>query len=173
MYCVDGAQRGPLPSAALLKLWERGVVPMDRCAVWTPGAAGWCAPSDAPALRERAALVRCQFFVADATAPDRRSGPFPLGELRRKFDGGEVDGLTAVYAVTGTAAAAWAPIGEVPGLRALLVVEEAPEEEEAGLMGPPTAAAAAAAAASTRRRRRRCCGPSRRSARRFGARWPR
>ena len=40
MYCVEGAQRGPLPGHALLKLLERGVVPMT-CLVWRPEQEGW------------------------------------------------------------------------------------------------------------------------------------
>ena len=127
MYCVEGAQRGPLPGHALLKLLERGVVPMT-CLVWRPEQEGWQAPSEAAGLKARAALVRCQFFVADAAAAEGRVGPFPLAELRRRFDDGAVDGLSAVFVGGGDA---WRPVGEVPGLRSLLVTEEAALENDA------------------------------------------
>jgi len=124
MYSVDGRTRGPLPGKALLKLLERGVVPANA-AVWAPGFAAWMPILEATGLGERAALARGQFFVADETKPEGRAGPFPLGELRRRFDAGEVDGLTAVFVAGGSA---WAPLGRVPNLRELLAPEEEMEE---------------------------------------------
>ena len=127
MYCVEGAQRGPLPGQALLKLLERGVVPMS-CVVWRPSQAAWLAPSEAPGLGERARLVRCQFYVADPAAPEGRGGPFPLGELRRRVEAGDADGLSSVFVAGGDA---WRPLGDVPGLRPLLATEE-PLADDAG-----------------------------------------
>ena len=39
-YIVDGAQRGPLPGNAMLRMLEKGVIPAET-AVWRPGEDNW------------------------------------------------------------------------------------------------------------------------------------
>mmetsp|Transcript_7807 Transcript_7807/g.27704 ORF Transcript_7807/g.27704 Transcript_7807/m.27704 type:complete len:516 (+) Transcript_7807:86-1633(+) len=114
-----GEQRGPLSGGALLRMAERGVVQME-CLVWRPGAEAWGPLYDAPALKARVQLVRSQFYVADANTAGGRLGPFNLGDLRRRFEDGDIDGMTSVW-WSAAADASWVAVAEVPELRGLLV----------------------------------------------------
>ena len=92
MYSSDGQPKGPLPGFSLLRLLERGVVP-PTATVWALTLNGVGAHNQADGLATRANLCRKRFYVMDS---NERQGPFILGELRRRFEAGEIDGLSQI-----------------------------------------------------------------------------
>ena len=93
MYSSDGQPKGPLPGFSLLRLLERGVVP-PTATVWAPHMKEWKQITEADGLAIRANLCRKRFYVMDQS---QRQGPFILGELRRRFEAGEIDGLSQIF----------------------------------------------------------------------------
>ncbi|KAJ8605520.1 hypothetical protein CTAYLR_000058 [Chrysophaeum taylorii] len=110
-YSVDGKSLGPVPAGALLKLVERGVVP-ESASAWKSGLEKWVPLESALGLG--VTLVRSSFYVV---AGESTLGPYNLSELRRRFEVGEIDGLSRVWHAKSTE---WTPLGEIPELRALL-----------------------------------------------------
>ena len=113
MYSADGQPKGPLPGFSLLRLLERGVVP-PNATVWAPHLKEWAPITEADGLAVRAKLCRQRFYVMDQ---QERRGPFILGELRRRFENGEVDGLSQIF-VEGSQE--WQQLSQVEGLRDVL-----------------------------------------------------
>ena len=113
MYSSDGQPKGPLPGFSLLRLLERGVVP-PTATVWAPHLSAWAPITEADGLAVRAKLCRQRFYVMDQ---QERRGPFILGELRRRFENGEIDGLSQIF-VEGSEA--WQQLSSVEGLRDVL-----------------------------------------------------
>ena len=113
MYSADGQPKGPLPGFSLLRLLERGVVP-PTATVWAPHLTAWAPITEADGLATRAKLCRQRFYVMDN---QQRQGPFILGELRRRFEAGEVDGLSQIF-VEGSEK--WQQLSDVAGLRDVL-----------------------------------------------------
>ena len=113
MYSADGQPKGPLPGFSLLRLLERGVVP-PTATVWAPHLKEWAPITEADGLAVRAKLCRQRFYVMDQS---QRQGPFILGELRRRFEAGEIDGLSQIF-VEGSEA--WQQLSDVAGLRDVL-----------------------------------------------------
>ena len=124
MYSTDGRPKGPLPGFSLLRLLERGVVPPEAT-VWAPHLREWAPITEASGLAVCAKLCRALFYVAGED--QQRQGPFPLMELRRRFEEGLVDGLTSTFVEGGSE---WQPLAEVAGLRALLAPPEVQQAEE-------------------------------------------
>ena len=113
MYSSDGQPKGPLPGFSLLRLLERGVVP-PTATVWAPHLTAWAPITEADGLAIRANLCRKRFYVMDS---NERRGPFILGELRRRFEDGQIDGLSQIF-VEGSEA--WQQLSSVEGLRDVL-----------------------------------------------------
>ena len=82
--------------------------------VWAPHMKEWAQITEADGLATRANLCRKRFYVMDQS---QRQGPFILGELRRRFEGGEVDGLSQIF-VEGSEQ--WQQLSQVQGLRDVL-----------------------------------------------------
>lgn len=119
-YSVDGGEaKGPLPRGALLKLVARGVIVAERTALWRSGIETWLALPEA--LGEAAALARSTFYYASGSG--ERVGPVNTVELSRRFERGEIDGLTRIWHND-----TWLPISDVSALKDLLARPEQLEE---------------------------------------------
>ena len=129
MYSADGQPKGPLPGFSLLRLLERGVVP-PNATVWAPHLSEWAPITEADGLATRAKLCRQRFYVMDR---QERRGPFILGELRRRFEAGEIDGLSQIF-VEGSEA--WQQLSSVEGLRDVLQPPQLQQEVEAEAFVP-------------------------------------
>eukprot|EP00633_Aureoumbra_lagunensis_P000579 CAMPEP_0197298376 /NCGR_PEP_ID=MMETSP0890-20130614/43343_1 /TAXON_ID=44058 ORGANISM="Aureoumbra lagunensis, Strain CCMP1510" /NCGR_SAMPLE_ID=MMETSP0890 /ASSEMBLY_ACC=CAM_ASM_000533 /LENGTH=424 /DNA_ID=CAMNT_0042776101 /DNA_START=69 /DNA_END=1343 /DNA_ORIENTATION=+ len=77
-------------------------------------ASEWRWLVEEPTLRDKVALVRNIWYYADG---EETKGPINLSELRRRFEAGDLDGLTRVYWRE-----EWSAIAEIPGLRELLIM---------------------------------------------------
>ena len=115
-YLDDTAQqKGPLPRRALLKLLESGLVSRATY-VWRhgadAGATAWEQIHAYEPLAATAEMVQGQWYIAGLGDAGEgaggggeggggggalRAGPYNLRELRRRFDAGEIDGLTSVW----------------------------------------------------------------------------
>ena len=82
--------------------------------VWAPHMQEWKQITEADGLAVRANLCRKRFYVMDS---NERQGPFILGELRRRFEEGEIDGLSQIF-VEGSEN--WQQLSDVAGLRDVL-----------------------------------------------------
>jgi len=116
-YCVcDGAKtseaKGPLFASSLLRLLETGVLKAEETMVCNASEWRWLV--EEPTLRDKVALVRNIWYYADG---EETKGPINLSELRRRFEAGDLDGLTRVYWRE-----EWSAIAEIPGLRELLIM---------------------------------------------------
>ena len=129
MYSADGQPKGPLPGFSLLRLLERGVVP-PTATVWAPHLKEWATITEADGLSVRAKLCRQRFYVMDN---QQRQGPFILGELRRRFEAGEIDGLSQIF-VEGSEK--WQQLSSVEGLRDVLQPPQLQQEVQAEAFVP-------------------------------------
>ena len=105
-YTVDQKALGPLSGRAMLRLVERGILSEPTMVCEDGKTWLWLLESS---LKEQCQLLRGSFYVGDGVEFMK----FP--QLRRKFENGDIDGLTQVYW-----GEKWQALAEVPHLRDVL-----------------------------------------------------
>lgn len=120
---AQGQQRGPASAAVLARMLDRGLL-SAAALVWTQGMAQWAPAERVQPFESQLSFGRLRWWYAEA---EGRAGPVSSQELLRRFEEGEVDGLTQVC--SDAEGGVWRALGEDEGLRAALAKAEAERGE--------------------------------------------
>jgi|EP01033_Poteriospumella_lacustris_P006976 hypothetical protein len=120
-----GEQKGPLPTAVIKRLLEKGLLGLDsKTIVWKSGMDQWKAVAEVPELSAVVEFQSMQWYFMDMN--NSQQGPIFSRFLIHKLKEGELDGLTLVY---GGKNPEWRKLSEVAELKEALL--KLAEEEEA------------------------------------------